>query len=788
MTKKSFPQFTLMMLILALLLPAAGVWGVPIPDTDGDGWNDIQEEAMGSDKTDPASPWVNRGLDLVGQQHDVFEASPAANSKGVVVNAVKREGSCKGYAVINNFDGLLGSDENPDVFGATTFEFWFRLEGAGNSCVLLQRGIVNPVLTKGGVQMPYDKLKADFILSLENGILTVKYLSSEGVDASEALAYFSNSNYTKQEYKDIVGLAAEDWTFSEKDGWCHVAVTIQQGNGYEINIYVKKRGKDLPAFTTGRVNAIIMPASKIFDPYFVNDDDEDNKIKFVETRLIVGSENTSAMIDEVRVWNMVRSRDQVIATRNQFLHEGNSENIAAYLPFNFARDGKNVYAELSRYGTRAKLVEEYRNGYEDARKGYAKGYEPLAGALTKAQGVYAGKKAKADAKHAEIVQLENAAAAIEGDETKKTEYDELIKKYDNAVKEYDALCPEVFSAQKNGGAAQKELDEYRRKFWVDWAIVYKIIGMEDSDDDGYVKFDEVPDWETIKEHCGDYQKAKLKATSVAKELESAKGTLEAKQALAAEAKGAAEASDAKIAAKKAYREAKDEVFDAERAVYEKEQALVRAQETVDEYREDFYIAIKRVAITGSLEGDAKVNIPVKAPESLAAGELGWMVDANYGYMDGDSDGDGLPDWWELFFFGNLNQGSGGDYDGDGLNNYYEYKLYAYGADPRDANSLSNSQKDGDVDSDGDGLVNKDEQRYGSDPANADTDDDGVEDAVEVFLGSSPIHPMSVPLSWSRDNSAITIGGKALGKSVAINDCTKVVYRVARIMHALHLYR
>ena len=32
------------------------------------------------------------------------------------------------------------------------------------------------------------------------------------------------------------------------------------------------------------------------------------------------------------------------------------------------------------------------------------------------------------------------------------------------------------------------------------------------------------------------------------------------------------------------------------------------------------------------------------------------------------------------------------------------------------------------------------------------------------------------------------GGKALGKSMAINDCTKVVYRVARIMNALHLYR
>lgn len=37
-------------------------------------------------------------------------------------------------------------------------------------------------------------------------------------------------------------------------------------------------------------------------------------------------------------------------------------------------------------------------------------------------------------------------------------------------------------------------------------------------------------------------------------------------------------------------------------------------------------------------------------------------------------------------------------------------------------------------------------------------------------------------------SGITIGGKALGKTVAINDCTTVVYRVARVMHTLHLFR
>lgn len=37
-------------------------------------------------------------------------------------------------------------------------------------------------------------------------------------------------------------------------------------------------------------------------------------------------------------------------------------------------------------------------------------------------------------------------------------------------------------------------------------------------------------------------------------------------------------------------------------------------------------------------------------------------------------------------------------------------------------------------------------------------------------------------------SGATIGGKALGKKVAIEDSTNVVYRVARIMHTFHLFR
>ena len=49
----------------------------------------------------------------------------------------------------------------------------------------------------------------------------------------------------------------------------------------------------------------------------------------------------------------------------------------------------------------------------------------------------------------------------------------------------------------------------------------------------------------------------------------------------------------------------------------------------------------------------------------------------------DTDGDGLPDGWELLYFGNLAQDGLGDYDGDGINNATEF---AEGTNP--ANSAS----------------------------------------------------------------------------------------------------
>ena len=40
----------------------------------------------------------------------------------------------------------------------------------------------------------------------------------------------------------------------------------------------------------------------------------------------------------------------------------------------------------------------------------------------------------------------------------------------------------------------------------------------------------------------------------------------------------------------------------------------------------------------------------------------------------DTDDDGLPDWWEVRFFGlSLDQGRNDDADNDGISNFIEYK-------------------------------------------------------------------------------------------------------------------
>jgi hypothetical protein len=139
---------------------------------------------------------------------------------------------------------------------------------------------------------------------------------------------------------------------------------------------------------------------------------------------------------------------------------------------------------------------------------------------------------------------------------------------------------------------------------------------------------------------------------------------------------------------------------------------------------------------------------------------------------GDTDGDGMPDAYELAngLDPNVNDASL-DKDNDGLANLQEYKM---GTDPQNPDTDGDGLKDGvetntgvwvsatntgtnplNPDTDADGLLDGVESNMGTNPLKRDTDGDGYTDKDEVLMGTNPTDATSHPAVPATYEAAVT---------------------------------
>jgi hypothetical protein len=136
--------------------------------------------------------------------------------------------------------------------------------------------------------------------------------------------------------------------------------------------------------------------------------------------------------------------------------------------------------------------------------------------------------------------------------------------------------------------------------------------------------------------------------------------------------------------------------------------------------------------SGALQGKldiGKTILSMTSSDSSYRGLFIMVKDGMGDYANVDSDNDGMPDYWEYEYFGDLSRDGTGDYDDDGFTDLQEYQN---GTDPAKA------------DTDGDGMPDGWEIQYGLNPlvndASGDLDGDGYTNLQEYQNGTDPSSP------------------------------------------------
>ncbi|MFT5189521.1 MAG: hypothetical protein ACI957_002551 [Verrucomicrobiales bacterium] len=165
---------------------------------------------------------------------------------------------------------------------------------------------------------------------------------------------------------------------------------------------------------------------------------------------------------------------------------------------------------------------------------------------------------------------------------------------------------------------------------------------------------------------------------------------------------------------------------------------------------------------GGAQVELFVNTQLGAVETFEEGTF--VLLPAFGDAKADLDDDGLNDFFENGFFGNLDATPEEDPDEDGLNNLAEMNG---GTSPVNADSDGDGRTDGEevngavtsdpreADTDRDGLTDGAEIAAATDPNNRDTDGDGFGDGFEVTKGTDPLNKDTGILQPTTEVAAIT---------------------------------